>query len=192
MCLLATASVRGQQPPQPPQPSMPSKPLPSAPFVIDTAEQGQIRVTPIKGLVRPWTLVFLPNGDMLVTEKPGRLRIVRNGVVDPRPISGVPAVLANGTGGLMSVALHPRFSAHRLLYLTYTEAMDAKRHTPPRSRGRLEGMSLVDVKEILVAETPGAGPSAQAPILYGRDRFLYMAVGGANDQIAQRGNSHPP
>ena len=175
---------------QAPQPAMPRKGLPAAPFVVDTAEQGQIRVTPIKGLVRPWNLVFLPNGDMLVTEKPGRLRIVRNGVVDPMAISGVPPVLAQGTGGLMDIALHPRFPENRLVYLSYTKALDAGRHTPALSRGRLDGMALVDVKEILVADTPGNGPSAQAPILFGRDGFLYMAVGGANDQIAQRGDSH--
>jgi aldose sugar dehydrogenase len=191
--LLALAPLWAQQPPQPPQPpqpSMPAKALPAAPFVIDTAEQGPVRVTPMKGLVRPWTIVWLPNGDMLVTEKPGRLRLVRNGVLDSIPISGVPPVLANGTGGLMSVALHPRFAENRLVYLSYTKAVDAKRHTPALARGRLEGMALRDVKEILVTDTPGNGPSAQAPILFGRDGFLYMAVGGANDQIAQRGDSH--
>jgi glucose/arabinose dehydrogenase len=175
---------------QAPQPTMPAKVLPSSPFVLDTAEQGQIRVTPLKGLVRPWTLAFLPNGDMLVTEKPGRLRIIRNGKLDPTPISGVPAVLGQGTGGLMGLALHPRFSENRLVYLSYTKPMSGGRHTPALSRGRLDGTALVDVKEILVSDTPGMGPSAQAPILFGRDGFLYMAVGGANDQIAQRGDSH--
>jgi glucose/arabinose dehydrogenase len=175
---------------QQPQPAMPAKKLPAAPFLVDTAEQGQIRVTPIRGLVRPWALVFLPNGDMLVTEKPGRLRIVRNGVVNPTPISGVPAVLSNGTGGMMDVALHPRFAENRLVYLTYTKDMGGGRHTPALARGRLDGMALVEVKEILVTDTPGKGPAAQAPIVFGRDGYLYMAVGGANDQIAQRGDSH--
>jgi glucose/arabinose dehydrogenase len=184
----ASAVIFGQA--QPPQPAMPRKALPSAPFVIDTAEQGQIRVTPIKGLDRPWALVFLPNGDMLVSEKPGRLRMVRNGVVDPTPISGVPPVLSQGTGGLMDIALHPRFQENRLVYLSYTKPIGDGRHTPALSRGRLEGMALVDMKEILVADTPGKGPSAQAPILFGRDGYLYMAVGGANDTIAQRGDSH--
>jgi glucose/arabinose dehydrogenase len=190
ICVLAVALAPLAAQQQAPQPAMPRKALPSSPFVLDTAEQGQIRVTPIRGLVRPWTLVFLPNGDMLVTEKPGRVRVVRDGKVDPTPISGVPNVLANGTGGLMAIALHPRFSENRLVYLTYTKSMGANRHTPALSRGRLEGMALRDVKEILVADTPGMGPSAQAPILFGRDGYLYMAVGGANDQIAQRGDSH--
>jgi aldose sugar dehydrogenase len=187
-CVLALLVPLSAQ--QPPQPAMPPKALASSPFLFDTAEQGQIRVTPIKGLARPWTVVWLPNGDMLVTEKPGRLRIVRNGAVDKTPISGVPPVMAQGTGGLMGVALHPRFPENRLVYLSYTKSMGANRTTPALSRGRLDGMTLVDVKEILVADTPGMGPSAQAPILFGRDGFLYMAVGGANDQIAQRGDSH--
>ena len=61
-----------------------------------------IRVVPlVKGLASPWSLAFLPNGDMLVTEKVGRLRVVRNGTLDPQPISGVPQVLAMGQGGLL-------------------------------------------------------------------------------------------
>lgn len=190
ICFLALASFSAQQPQQPPQPSMPAKPAPASPFEIDTAEQGRVRVTPIKGLVRPWHLVFLPNGDMLVTEKPGRLRIVRNGAVDPKPVSGVPAVMGEGTGGLMAVALHPKFPENRFVYLSYTKSMGGGRHTPALSRGRLDGMALVDVREIFVADTPGKGPAAGAPMLFGPDGYLYMAVGGANDEIAQRGDSH--
>jgi glucose/arabinose dehydrogenase len=175
---------------QAPPPAMPPKALPAAPFNIDTAEQGTVRVTPIKGLANPWNLVFLPNGDMLVTERPGRLRMVRKGVVDPKPIGGVPAVQAQGLGGLMDVALHPRFAENGLVYLSYTKDMGAGRHTPALSRGRLDGMALVEVKEIFVADTPGKGPAAGCPIIFGRDGFLYMAIGGANDEIAQRGDSH--
>ena len=169
---------------------MPPKVLPSTPIVIDTAEQGQVRVTPIKGVANPWSLEFLPNGDMLVTERPGRLRVVRNGVVDPRPISGVPGVYSQGLGGLMGLALHPRFAENRLVYLSYTKPLDGGRHTPAVTRGRLEGMALLDAKEIFVADTPGKGPAAGCPIIFGRDGFLYLAVGGANDDIAQRGDSH--
>jgi glucose/arabinose dehydrogenase len=185
-CGLAAATVVGQGQ----QAAMPPKPLPSAPFVIDTAEQGQVRVVPIKGLSNPWSLEFTPNGDMLVTERPGRLRLVRNGVVDPKPIAGVPAVQSQGLGGLMGLALHPRFAENRLVYISYTKSLDGKRHTPALSRGRLDGMTLLDVKEIFVADTPGVGPAAGCPIIFGRDGFLYMAVGGANDEIAQRGDSH--
>jgi glucose/arabinose dehydrogenase len=190
----AGAQQRGQrgaaQPQQPQQAAMPPKALASSSFLIDTAEAGQVRVTPIKGFVRPWNLVFLPNGDMLVTEKAGRLRVVRNRVVDPASVSGVPAVMSQNTGGLMDVALHPRFTENRLVYLTYHKALGNGRHTPALSRGRLDGMALVDVKEIFVADTPGTGPTAGAPMVFGRDGFIYMAVGGANDEISQRGDTH--
>ena len=69
----------------------------------------------------PWSLTFLPNGDMLVTERPGRLRIVRNGTLDPQPIAGTPEVWATGQGGLLEVLPHPRFSENRWLYLTYSK-----------------------------------------------------------------------
>lgn len=184
--LLAAAPAGAQGPPV----SMPPKPLPDAPFVVETAEQPRVRVTPIKGLVRPWSLAFLPGGEMLVTERPGRLRIIRKGVVDQRPIAGVPAVLATGLGGLMEVVLHPRFAENRLVYLSYTKDVGGGRHTVGVSRGRLDGMALVDVKELFAADTPGAGPAPGAAMIFGPDGHLYVAVGGANDDIAQKGDSH--
>src|SRR5437879_2745206 len=70
---------------------VPVPPLGAGPFVLDTAEQHKIRVTVVtKGLAHPWSLAFLPDGGMLITERPGRLRILRNGVLDPKPVSGVP------------------------------------------------------------------------------------------------------
>jgi len=170
--------------------AMPPKPLPATPFVIETAEAGRVRVTPITGLDHPWSLAFLPNGDMLVTERPGRLRVIRDGAVAPTPIAGVPAVEAGGGGGLMEIALHPRFGDNGLLYLSYTKAMGEGRHTPALSRARLDGGALADVREIFVADTPGMGPPAGAAMLFGPDGYLYMTVGGANDDIAQDGSSH--
>src|SRR5262245_31264568 len=81
-------------------------PLGAGPFVYQTAENQDIRVViHTRGLVRPWSLVWLPSGEMLVTERPGRLRIVRNGVLDPQPVTGVPEVRAQGLSGLFDVAL---------------------------------------------------------------------------------------
>ena len=190
ICTAAVTAVSITPLAQAPEPRMPPKPLPSAAFVIDTAEAGRVRVTPLKGLAHPWSLVFLPNGEMLVTERGGRLRLVRNGAVQPTPIAGVPAVESRGLGGLMEIALHPRFAENQLVYLTYTKAVSEKLHTPALARGRLQGTALVDVKELFVAKTPGTGPPAGAPLLFGPDGHLYMAVGGANDDIAQRGDSH--
>jgi glucose/arabinose dehydrogenase len=170
--------------------SLPRQPLPAGPLQYDTAEE-KIRVTVLKGLAHPWSLAFLPNGDLLVTERnAGRLRLVRGGVLDPQPISGVPAVYGAGLAGLMEVVLHPRFADNRLVYLSYIKGLGEKRHTPALVRGRLEGMALVDVKELFVADTPGTGPAAGAAMVFGPDGYLYMVVGGANDAIAQRTNTH--
>ena len=78
-------------------------------------------VTVVDGLVNPWSMTFLPGGDMLVTERPGRLRIVRNGVLLPDPVPGVPEVVARGSGGLMEVAAHPEFASNRIVYLSYSK-----------------------------------------------------------------------
>src|SRR6187399_3261961 len=96
-----------------------SPPLPQLPQTFETAQQ-KIRISAVAtGLANPWSLAFLPNGDMLVTERAGRLRIIRNGVLDPQPISGVPQVRVTALGGLLEVALHPRFAENGLVYLTY-------------------------------------------------------------------------
>ena len=90
------------------------------------------------GLINPWSIAFLPNGDILVTERPGRLRSIRNGVLDPLPIPGVPAVLASGQGGLLDVALHPAFATNRLLYLSLTRrAADGDRDDGGHRQGPL-------------------------------------------------------
>src|SRR5438045_3073487 len=87
-----------------------------------TSTAHAFRVTPIKGLSRPFALAFLPDGNMLVTEREGRLRIVRNGIVDPKPIAGMPDVLDVRLKGLQDLALHPRFTENRLIYFTYYKA----------------------------------------------------------------------
>src|SRR5438552_9381778 len=76
---------------------IPAVPLPEKPLEFHTAEGQDIRVSVVvRGLARPWSLAFLPDGSLLVTERPGRLRIVRNGVLNPEPVAGVPAVRAAG------------------------------------------------------------------------------------------------
>ena len=122
-------------------PGLPEKPLPDAPFVIDTAEAGQVRVTPMKGLELPWDLAFLPNGDMLVTERTAmRLRIVRSGKLDPQPITGLPdGMSSGGGGGLMAVAVHPRFAETHWVYVTYTKPAERGRRGLGLARGRLNG-----------------------------------------------------
>ncbi|HEX7091345.1 MAG TPA: PQQ-dependent sugar dehydrogenase [Longimicrobiales bacterium] len=110
-------------------------------------------VTVAEGLVHPWSIAFLPGGDVLITERPGRLRVVRGGVLLPDPIEGVPAVRARGQGGLLDVVPHPDFANNRLLYLTYSKPNeDGSQGTTAVARGRLEGNRLVDVQDIFVAK----------------------------------------
>jgi glucose/arabinose dehydrogenase len=174
----------------PAQIGVPAKPLPEGRFVVDTAEQGPVRVTVMKGLTLPWDLAFLPNGDMLVTERPSRqLRIVRDGVLDPQPVAGLPE-MSGGGGGLMSVVVHPRFDDNALVYFSYTKSAETGNRAVGLSRGRLEGMALTDVREIFSAEEPGGGPAPGLPLVFAPDGYLYFGIGGANDEIAQRGDSY--
>jgi aldose sugar dehydrogenase len=106
-------------PAQEPAIGVPVPSLGAGPFVFDTAEQHKIRVTVLaRGLSHPWAIAFLPDGGMLITERAGRLRVFRNGALDPKPITGVPQVRTDGNGGLMDVALHANFAMNRLIYLT--------------------------------------------------------------------------
>ncbi|MEK6688462.1 MAG: PQQ-dependent sugar dehydrogenase, partial [Gemmatimonadota bacterium] len=89
---------------------------------VQTSLQPSYQVTTVvEGLVNPWSMAFLPGGDLLVTERPGRLRIVRNGKLLPDPVPGVPAVFARGQGGLLDIALHPNFATNHLIYLSYAK-----------------------------------------------------------------------
>ena len=181
--LLVTASavVHAQTPVR-----LPPRPLPAEPIVIDTAEE-KIRVTSVKGLAHPWSLAFLPNGDVLVTERnAGRLRLIHNGRLEPQAITGVPSVYGVGLGGLMEVVLHPKFADNHFVYLSYIKDLGEKKHTPALIRARLEGMALVDVKELFVANTAFTGPAAGAGMVFGRDGHLYMLVGGGMTKSRSR------
>ena len=175
---------------QRPAPTIPRPPLGPGPFVFDTAEQHKIRVVTVtKGLSHPWGMAFLPDGNLLVTERGGRLRVIRDGVLDPNAIGGVPEVYAKQLSGLMDVALHPRFAENKWVYLTYTKPLE-KGVTTALARGRWEGGNLVDVRDIFVADSVDDGRAAASRIVFGRDGSLYMTVGGTFDERAQNPNSH--
>jgi glucose/arabinose dehydrogenase len=99
------------------------QPLGDGPFIFDTAEQHKLRVVVVtKALVKPWSMAFLPDGSMLITElQKGQLRLLRNGVLEPAPVTGVPQSAAVSLGGLMDVVLHPRFADNHFVYLTYSK-----------------------------------------------------------------------
>ena len=175
---------------------VPRAALGDGPWVLDTAEQHKIKVSIVAGgLANPWSLAWLPDGGILITERPGRLRLLRkDGVLDPTPISGVPAVKAQRLSGLMDVVLHPKFAENRLVYLTYNKGRADGMLATVLARGRLDGMALTDVKDLFVAEPwwDGAGGSASR-IVFGRDGMLYMTTwsgGGANFGQGQEKNIH--
>ena len=97
----------------------PNPPLPDGPIRIQSAlnQHRELQVFVLKGFNQPWSMAWLPDGTMLVTERGGRLRVVRNWVLDPTPVAGVPPVQAGGLQGLMDVAVHPRFAENRFVYL---------------------------------------------------------------------------
>lgn len=174
LLIMATLS-HAQEPPI----GVPVPPLGEGPWVIDTAEQHRIRVSVVtKGLSHPWAIAFLPNDDMLITERGGRLRVVRGGVLDPQAISGVPEVRTDGNGGLMDVALHPQFERNRLVYLTYTKPVGNEMGAPALARGRLEGHALVDVEDLLVTDFYAGNSGLNGRVVFGHDGKVYMSTGG--------------
>ena len=158
---------------------VPVPPLGDGPWVIDTAEQHKIRVTAVvRGLSHPWSIAFMPDGGMLITERDGRLRAVRDDVLDPRPITGVPEVRTDGNGGLMDVAVHPEFADNGLVYLTYTKRHDDGRGSPALARGRLEGHALHDLQDLVVTEPFSGNSGLNGRVAFGRDGKIYMSTGG--------------
>jgi aldose sugar dehydrogenase len=136
-------------------------------------------VTVVEGLENPWAMAFLPEGDMLVTERPGRLRIVRGDRLLPDPVPGLPPIRAGGQGGLLDVILHPDFSSNRLVYLSYSKPNeDESMGTTAVIRARFENEALHDVEEIFEAQAwvqiPGHYGSRLA---FDRDGYLFITVG---------------
>jgi len=146
-------------------------------------------VTVADGLVSPWSMAFLPGGDMLVTERPGRLRIIRDGVLLPEAVPGVPDVLARGQGGLFDVVLHPDFASNRLIYLSFAKPV-GDGSTTAVVRGRFENDRFTDVEEIFEAVSRGNGHYG-GRLAFDADGYLFITVG--ERQVASRGDleAHP-
>jgi glucose/arabinose dehydrogenase len=188
----APQSGAARTPTAPPPIIWPSPPLPDGPIVQDTGIQHQIRLIVTKGLNQPWSMAFLPDGGILITERPGRLRMVRDGVLDPNPIAGVPQVQARGLTGLMDLALHPRFSENKLVYFTYHKpaasptaesGTNAGAGIITLARGRWDGTALADVRDIFSPAIPSAFASR---IVFGKDGMLYMTIGTGDPPLAAR------
>lgn len=182
LCALVFAAAARPSPVRA-QSNTPSNATPSldGPVVLNTTT-GMIRVVPIRGLVYPWALAFLPNGDMLVTEQ-GRstLRLVHDGVVDPTPITGLPQGITStrrDTAGV-DISLHPRFADNRLLYVAYWKPHPRLKgaKTAVVVRARYDGGStLADVREIFESSSWTDGPGS-ARMAWGRDGKMFLALG---------------
>jgi glucose/arabinose dehydrogenase len=155
------------------------RPLPDTPMEFDTAEGEKIRVVVVsKALSYPSSLAFLPDGTMLIGERTGRLRVIRNGVLDPQPVAGMPAAYFAGESGLpgavhgiMEVALHPQFAQNRFVYVCYTKPLNEKQRTVAVARGRWDGKALTEVKDVITLAHAGTSRLA-----FGRDNTLYIST----------------
>ena len=190
-------------------------PLSGQPPLLRSAFHDYRVVTVADGLEHPWSMAFLPGGDMLVTERPGRLRIVRQGTLLADPVPGVPEVFAEGQGGLLDVVLHPDFASNRLLYLSFskpnadgsqatTEVVRGRSEndrltaieelfepaTTAVVRGRFENDRITGIEEIFEAVSQGRGHYGSR-LAFDRDGFLFITVG--ERQAPARGDleTHP-
>ena len=142
-----------------------------------------LRVTTVaKGLEHPWGLAFLPDGRMLVTERPGTLRVVTASGELSAPLSGVPEVRARGQGGLLDVALSPKFESDRLVYLSFSEPGEGGAGTAV-ARGRFTGSAL-EKTEVIWRQTPKTGASHHfgSRLVFREDGTLFITTGDRGDQ----------
>ncbi|MEQ1854996.1 MAG: PQQ-dependent sugar dehydrogenase [Longimicrobiales bacterium] len=159
------------------------------------AERGPYRVsTVVPALQDPWSMAWLPTGEMLVTERPGRLRVVRNGVLQAEEITGVPRVRYGGQGGLLDVVVHPQFATNRLIYLSYSKpSADGTQGTTAVVRGRLEGNRLEGVQEIFEARAWSTGEAHYGSRLaFDGNGYLFITVSDrAVDPLSVPREQHP-
>ena len=150
---------------------------PPAPSVIESEEHRFAVVTVADGLSHPWGLAFLPGGDLLVTERPGRLRVVRDGRLVEREIEGVPRVNSRRQGGLLDVALHPDFETNSLVYLSYSGNGQGGANTEV-ARGRLVGDRIEDLEVIFRARPKTRGSLHYGSrLLFAPDGTLFITLG---------------
>ena len=144
---------------------------------------GTVRLTTVAGgLEHPWSLAFLPDGRMLVTERPGRLRIVHSGGQVDAPLAGVPQVQAAGQGGLLDVVLDPAFAQNRTIYLSYAEPREGGAGTAV-ARARLSEGALEDVR-VIFRQRPklGGGVHFGSRLVFARDGLLFVTLGERGDR----------
>lgn len=159
--------------------------------VIPTEEHRLRVVTLVSGLEHPWSLAFLPDGRILVTERPGRLRIVKEGSLEPQAISGLPPIVAKGQGGLLDVALHPHFAENSWVYLSYAGPGSGGMGTEV-ARGKLVGDRLENV-QVLFRQQPktNARQHFGSRLVFDRAGYLFITLGDRGEmERAQKPDDH--
>jgi glucose/arabinose dehydrogenase len=152
-------------------------PAPAAPMEFNTGGGQRIRVTTVaSGLVHPFSVGFLDARTMVVTERPGRLRIVRDGQLVPEPAWQAPATPKGDGASIGFVAVHPQFATNRLIYVSYAKHGE-RGNTLAVARGKFDGARLTEVKDILVADAWEASGNMGGRVFFGRDNTLYVTVG---------------
>lgn len=157
--------------------------------VAATNPAPEVRKTSIiKGLERPWSMAWLPDGSMLITEKAGRLRIVRNGKLEPTAIAGVPEVFSENQAGLMDVSVHPQFAQNRLIYLTYSHGTSSANRTR-LARATFDGKALQNLQVIFeVTQAKSGGQHFGSRIAWLPDGTMLLAIGdGGNPPVQLEG-----
>jgi glucose/arabinose dehydrogenase len=147
-------------------------PLPPLPDVFETSNQN-VRVSVVtKGLPLAWSLLMLPDGDMLVSiRRPGELRAIKKGVLDPKPVAGLPP-----TSQLFDLALHPKFAENRWIYFGYAKPLNEKQAAIALARARWDGTSLSNPQDLYVSDPMFAGGSRMT---FAPDGTIYMTISGA-------------
>jgi glucose/arabinose dehydrogenase len=154
----------------------PIPPWNPAPKVLDV-QGGKIRlVTVATGLFHPWGLAFADANTILVTERNGALRIIRNGKLEPKPVWTSPTPPGQGNDALHFVTVHPKFADNKLVYVSYPKEGE-KGRTLAVARGHLKGDTLGDVEEIFVADAWETGGNLAGRVFFGPDGMLYVTVG---------------
>lgn len=157
-------------------------PRPAAAQVHGSAAHRFRVATVAEGLDVVWSIAFLPNGDVLLTERDGRIRRIREGRLDLRPLQGVPAVWDSGQGGLLDLMPHPDFASNRLLYLTYSKPGPRNTAGTAVAVARLDGDRLSDLRVLFEAEPSSGGRHFGSRLGVGGDGKLYVTAGDRGER----------